>query len=97
MSKKECDRERKKRQTKGRVGKREGERRERKPVSSDSETHLSWIVSVSAVGQADAEAVHVSECLYGVLKRETKFETIKKNTDRQRHQIVKKQTRQETE
>lgn len=37
-----------------------------------SETHLSWIVSVSAVEQGDAEAVRVCECLYGVLERKTK-------------------------
>lgn len=38
-----------------------------------SETHLSWIVSVSAVEQGDAEAVRVCESLYGVLERKTKI------------------------
>lgn len=33
-----------------------------------SETHLSWIVSVSAVEQGDAEAVHMCECLNEVLE-----------------------------
>lgn len=40
-----------------------------KPQSC-SETHLSWIVSVSAAGQADAEAVRVCESLNGVLEKD---------------------------
>lgn len=36
-----------------------------------SETHLSWIVSVSVAEQGDVGSVHVCECLDGVLERKT--------------------------
>lgn len=36
-----------------------------------SETHLSWIVSVSAAQRGDVGSVRVCECLDGVLERKT--------------------------
>lgn len=51
-----------------------------------SKTHLSWIVSVSAVEQGDVEAVRVCECLYGVLERKTKIKTIIKKENQKTNQ-----------
>lgn len=60
--------------------KRQREANQRREIAICSETHLSWIVSVSAVEQGDAEAVRVCESLYGVLERKTKkIETKKKH------------------
>lgn len=57
-----------------------------------SETHLSWIVSVSAVEQGDGEAVRVCESLYGVLEKENQKNWNQKET--QRCNLWEKQTRQ---
>lgn len=55
----------------------EKKKRQRWRAAFCSETHLSWIVSVSVVEQDDGEAVRVCERLYGVSERQTKKQTKK--------------------
>lgn len=52
-----------------------------------SETHLSWIVSVSAVERGDVEAVRVCECLYGVLERKAKKKTNNKKQNKRNTKV----------
>lgn len=61
---------------------RRGKKRQRWRAAFCSETHLSWIVSVSVVEQDDGEAVRVCECLYGLSERQTKNKETKKKTQR---------------
>lgn len=57
-----------------------------------SETHLSWIVSVSAVGRGDVEAVRVCECLYGVFR--TRNNSDRKEQHNQRSKKRKKEKKE---